>query len=131
MSALSPIAPKIAKLIPRLATDHDGEIVATVQAIRRTLASSGLDLHDLAGALEREPETRTVIVYRDQGTGEPATWRALAEWCQRNDAGRLKAHERDFITDMAHRLVLNGKPTEKQATWLRTIYARLHREGAQ
>jgi hypothetical protein len=37
----------LGKLIPRLASNHDGEVIATVRAIRRTLASSGADLHDL------------------------------------------------------------------------------------
>jgi hypothetical protein len=45
------IADKLGKLIPRLATDHDGEVVATAGAIERTLRSAGLDLHDLGGTL--------------------------------------------------------------------------------
>jgi hypothetical protein len=39
---------KLALLIPRLASEFDGEIVATVRAIRRVLSASGNDLHDLA-----------------------------------------------------------------------------------
>jgi hypothetical protein len=39
---------KIAKLIPRLATDFNGEVVATVAAIQRVLRTEGYDLHDLA-----------------------------------------------------------------------------------
>ena len=39
---------KLALLIPRLASDFEGEIVATVVAIRRILGGSGHDLHDLA-----------------------------------------------------------------------------------
>jgi len=42
---------RIGKLIPRLATDHEGEIVATVHAIRRTLDADGATLHDLADAI--------------------------------------------------------------------------------
>ena len=42
------IAEKLGKLIPRLASDHDGEITATVAAIGRTLATARLDWHDLA-----------------------------------------------------------------------------------
>lgn len=47
---------RIAKLLPRLASDHDGEVVATVAALRRTLAADGDDLHVLA---ELVAETRT------------------------------------------------------------------------
>jgi hypothetical protein len=39
---------KIALLIPRLASNFDGEVLATVLAIRRLLKASGNDLHDLA-----------------------------------------------------------------------------------
>ena len=46
--AFAPIAERIGKLIPRLASDHDGEVTATVAAIGRTLQGAGLDWHDLA-----------------------------------------------------------------------------------
>ena len=52
MSDMSPISSaKLALLIPRLASDQDGEVVATARAIIRTLAARGLDLHDLAAVL--------------------------------------------------------------------------------
>ena len=41
----------LTKLVPRLATDADGEVLATVRAIRDVLAAEGLDLHDLAAAI--------------------------------------------------------------------------------
>lgn len=47
---------KLSKLIPRLSTDQDGEIVGTVLAIGRVLKSESLDFHDLANALTvRDP----------------------------------------------------------------------------
>jgi hypothetical protein len=39
---------KLALLIPRLSSEFDGEIIATVHAIRRLLKADGHDLHDLA-----------------------------------------------------------------------------------
>ena len=42
---------KLVKLIPRLASDHEHEVVGTVRAIQRVLKSDGLDLHDLAAEL--------------------------------------------------------------------------------
>jgi hypothetical protein len=44
-------APKVAKLLPLLASPHDGEVVATARAIGRVLATSGLDWHALASTL--------------------------------------------------------------------------------
>ena len=48
----APLPPKLARLIPRLATSHEGEALATVRAIGRTLSTAGLDFHDLARAVE-------------------------------------------------------------------------------
>ena len=47
----SEITDKLSKLIPRLAIDQDGGIIATVRAIARLLKSDGHDFHDLAEAL--------------------------------------------------------------------------------
>lgn len=46
------VAAKLAKIIPRLATEHEGEVVATVGAISRTLAAAGLDWHAVAKIIE-------------------------------------------------------------------------------
>src|SRR5262245_48426929 len=46
------IAPMLAKPIRMLSSDQGGEIVASVRAMRRVLASVGLSLHDLANAIE-------------------------------------------------------------------------------
>lgn len=117
MNALAPVAPKIAKLIPRLASDHDGEVVATVRAIRRTLESAGLDLHALAAELG------------DGITSEhgPTTWQELAAWCRNIGQHRLSLKEFMFVADMADRLILDAEPSEKQAAWLRSIYAKLRK----
>jgi hypothetical protein len=48
MADLSPTAPKLPLMIPRLANDQPGEVVAAVEAIERKLAGADLDLHDLA-----------------------------------------------------------------------------------
>ena len=42
------ILPRLAKLLPLLASDKDGEVVATARAICRTLTGAGTDLHALA-----------------------------------------------------------------------------------
>jgi hypothetical protein len=52
------VNPLIATLIPKLASDHDGEVVATVRAIGRLLKSDGLDWHDLAKSLNPRPNLR-------------------------------------------------------------------------
>ena len=51
MSALVTVAPKLEKLIPLLASDKPGEVVACAAAIGRALRSAGRDWHDLTAAL--------------------------------------------------------------------------------
>ena len=46
---------KLGDLMRRLASTHDGELVATAYALRRMLKSNGQDLHDLAARIEKPP----------------------------------------------------------------------------
>ena len=46
---------KLGDLVRRLASNHDGEIIATVCALRRTLKSNGQDLHALRAHREAWP----------------------------------------------------------------------------
>ena len=50
-------AQRLARLIPRLGSDAEGEVLATVAAIRRQLAAAGMDLHDLVALVERGAAT--------------------------------------------------------------------------
>jgi hypothetical protein len=131
MTALAPVASKIAKLIPLLASHHDGEVVATARAIERTLKSAGLDLHALADVVEHEPTPKELTVYDGPEVGEPTTWLELARWCRHHDDGRLEDHERAFVHDMAARLACGGEPSKRQGAWLRALYAKLCRAGGR
>lgn len=123
MNQLAPIAPKLALVIPRLASDHDGEVVATVNAITRLLSGAGLDWHDLAAAVtaldapceeERRPEFDEAAV----------TWWQVAHWL-RDRIHLLRAKEIDFVQNMAGRPINGPPPTEKQQQWLANIYDRV------
>ena len=109
------ITQRLAKLIPRLGTPHNGEIVATVHAIRRTLESAGLDLHDLAAVLGT-PTIETA----------PDCWLTLARWCGDHDCGRLTQREREFVTNMVAWCHWR-EPTARQSEWLLAIRNRLER----
>jgi len=59
---------KLQKLIPLLASDKDGEVVAAARGIQRLLVAQNFDFHDLAkmqGGATRI-EYREKIVYRDR-----------------------------------------------------------------
>ena len=138
MSALPPpIADRLSKIIGRLASDHDGEIIAAAGAIRRTLQSAGHDLNDLAAHVGAPPQT--LVVYRDRPSERPnSTWRSAARQvnpilrhkesvarCQRLDAGRLSAWERDFLASVTLQLNQHRDLTSKQASVLTGIVAKL------
>ena len=104
--------PKLCKLLPRLASNHDGEVVATVAAIERTLHSVGLDWHDLAdiiGQSGRQPDAASVL-------------RDMAETL--HGLPNLSAWEREFIPDMRRLLAAGARLTDKQEQALRRCYAR-------
>jgi hypothetical protein len=107
---------KLRLLLLRLASDASGEVVATVAAIRRTLAASGMDIHDLAamiGAPASPPAPSLAL--------EPVRM-ARASIAR---AGLWKPVELDFLANAA-RLGAAGwlGLSEKQATWLRYLYQR-------
>jgi hypothetical protein len=75
-----PLTRRIGQLIRMLSSDQDGERAAAGQALNRTLASAGLDIHDLAKLAEtglrlpvspeqprRRPPTTTNKVRRPGG----------------------------------------------------------------
>jgi hypothetical protein len=51
----SAFPPILARLVPRLDSPHDGEIIATAKAIERVLHSSSMDWHDLTKAITAPP----------------------------------------------------------------------------
>ena len=127
-NALLPIADKLGKLIPMLSSDRDGEKLAAIAAIERTLKARKLDFNDFARAITEPPPPRIIFVERDQDPArEPKTWEEIAKWCRDHNAGRLADHERKFVWDMAARLIRDGQPTDRQADWLRALYSRLRR----
>ena len=113
MSSVIPayISPMLGKLIPRLASNHEGEVVATARAIERLLKSNGCDWHDLAAALCRQPVPISVL----------NDWRSLARFCASN-AAQLTERELNFLATLAR---WHGAPTSKQLSWLHKIAERL------
>lgn len=74
------VATKLAKIIPRLATEHEGEMVATVSAISRTLAAAGLDWHAVAKAIE-DSGCAPEITFDGSGT-HPFRWSGFQDFAE-------------------------------------------------
>jgi hypothetical protein len=120
MSAnLATIAPRLGQLVRLLASDRDGEVVAAARALARTLATAGLDLHELADVIERsEPAASVHYEYNAIDPRAPAE----ARWLSTYHMHRLSAKEQAFVRSM----VAWGRPaTERQAAWLQSIAERM------
>ncbi len=122
MNGLAPIGGKLAALIPRLASDKDGEVVATAPAIGRQLPKNGNDWHDLAALL-----TAPAVAYPepDARCGGVTSYREAVNWIITNDDGCLSEEECGFIHDMRRYLSRSGRPTPKQTAWLDVIVEKL------
>jgi hypothetical protein len=108
---------KLAKMIPRLSSDHDGEVVATAHAIQRTLQSSGRDWHDLVAHL-----CMPTPVIQISG----ADWRREVQFCT-SHLKVLNNWERNFIATLAE---YRRRPTDKQIKLVRDIATRLRGAAA-
>jgi len=60
-----------------------------------------------------------------QSVDEEPTWFEIASLCKANPQVMHSDNEKQFVSDMCRRLVHGGVPTERQADWLRKIYARV------
>jgi hypothetical protein len=133
MTLASSTITKLSKLFPRLASDHDGEVIATVRAIMRTLESSGSSLHDLGPALTSKTIER--VVYRDSPSeeasqhqpptsDEPIGHEEVAAHGKVLKTCDLNERERSFVLQMmkdAKRLTDRFTMTVRQADWWRGL----------
>jgi hypothetical protein len=128
---LSPaLSDKLARLLPRLASDAPGEVVATVAAIRRTLDRAGLDLHDLAARLTDAPrpvQPRPHYGAKSDGSGPFSRAEAapfeMASWLRLHALHRLTENQRDFVVKACGLLATGRALTPKQSEWLRALHA--------
>jgi hypothetical protein len=120
----------IAKLLRMLGTDRDGELVATVYALRRVLANNKLDLHDLARIVVETPSVAPTngdgrTPHWRQRDDHPVEtelpWRDMVAACVRH-LSRFTGKERDFIRHMDD---WHGTPSAKQLGWLVACFERV------
>lgn len=121
MSAdLAIVAPKVGQMIRLLASDKDGEVIAAVRAIGRTLRSVGEDFHSLARIVESRAPVETSRSDCDW------SWRTRVEWCLVEVPQFLSPKESAFLNDMLE----FEEPTEKQWAWIERIFARERRRAS-
>lgn len=116
MSNLAPdIGTKLAKLLPRLASPHDGEVLATVEAIRRTLERAGFSLHDLA---DRLAEATPAPPANPSLSADQKEQFARANWLINNVKNDLSGKQAKFVETVIKLLSDGMSLTDKQAGWL-------------
>jgi hypothetical protein len=113
---------KLAKLIRLLASDKDGEVIAAVSALNRALQADGLDIHQLAEAVERTSLVPPQAPPSSAGGNE--SWRYVRGWCARHKE-YLSERDQAFIASLAH---WRGRPSEKQLQWLLDVEQRIRRK---
>lgn len=111
--ALAVVAPRLGQLVRLLGSNRDGECLAAARALGRALKSVDADFHTLATLIEASASS-----------GGDA--RAMALWLIRSGA-RLSAKEQVFVRQMA---AWRGEASEKQASWLLSIFERVSGDAA-
>lgn len=119
MTSIAPVLPKISAIIPRLATEHDGEVVGCVRAIDRLLKASGCDWHDLAAALDRGNATEPRREFHERG------WSSVDDCCPPSWADATTDERYEII----YSLIRSGKLSDWETTFVNSISAQYTRRA--
>ena len=141
---------RIADVVRRLGTTHEGEMIATARALQRTLASRDISCTDLGEGIEKlatgglaeaqmkqlfdagyakgvEDTERKRIAQETVRGLKPdgsADWEAIALYCQR-EKSRLETKHHQFADDIAARMTWGREPTERQGIYLLSLFRQL------
>ena len=125
---MTPVAQnKLGKLLRLLSSDKPGEVAAAASAIMRTLATEGLDIHNLADALCQPPRRAEAKAQSAAAPADDTDWHSVACECEVHSAA-LTEREQQFISNMVS-WTARRTPTEKQQAWLLAIFNRVRRHG--
>jgi hypothetical protein len=122
MNGFSTIGPRLAKLLPLLASDQPGEVVATAAAITRTLAAAGADWHGLAALVAGETKRQAAPVFSFAGLAPRTARKQMAVLAGRPgvtlvDRVRLERY-REWL--MGQRVTFRLPAAD--VTWLDTLW---------
>jgi hypothetical protein len=88
---------KVGKLVRLLASDKDGEVLAAVAALKRTLGAGGADLNDVADAIVAGLKPRPPEITRwEPSAPDPYNWESLSWYC-RFWSRHLRDNDQDFV----------------------------------
>ncbi len=110
---------KVAAIIPRLGSNHDGEIIAAAKAIERTLAAANHGFVDLADALM--PPAHAIVSSPRKPSPD---WKQSARWCAAYGVGLLNERALEFVDDLASSKSFRTL-SPRQEAWLQLIMSKL------
>jgi hypothetical protein len=123
-----PLPPVLARLIPRLGSPFDHEVVATARAIERTLKPLGFDWHDVAAAaIAQAPPTQWDYEHRTENS-ESAEIRLWLEAVSNEDWPN--DWTREFIASVLGRRSLD-RLSKKQIAVVNNIVDEAYRRGVR
>ena len=137
MSNLSvALTDRLSKLIPRLASEYDSEVIATVRAIQAALRAGGRDVHDLAATVRGR---EIVAVVKAAQIKQAPNWNNLSHQERSAWMTAVTAHsettefERQRLADMANRLRIGMifTPHWRYLRLFDELVARLHAKGVR
>jgi hypothetical protein len=104
------LSKKLSKLIPLLASDKEGEVVATARAIIDALTKEGFDLHDLASSLRVGSDLSNGISYGPVAVSpnfdELSNFKRRAWLAALSKLDWLTALERETVQDVNNRVIV-------------------------
>jgi hypothetical protein len=121
--------PVLTRLIPRLGSSFDHEVVATARAIERTLKSEKLDWHDVAAAVTAQaPSTRRDYEPHRTESGEARQMRAWLIAISRESWPNVWTA--GFVADLLRHDSLDGL-TGKQTACVNRIIRQAYDRGVR
>lgn len=114
----------LGKMFGMLGSDHDGEVLAAVLAIRRRMALCKVTFGDLANLIAGETVSERIIyVERDSPLAE------MAQTILENGGDALSPREKQFVNQMLGRFRLNPDlcMSDKQNNWFTSLHSRFVR----
>ena len=148
---LAPIADKLKRYVRLLSSDVDGEVIAAVRALNRTLKNSNLDIHTFADSIcvpngkkfsedeakeiylkgieegRRQSESQQDQKFHNVSGHDQPSWHDMACECARHLHRLRNDTERKFIQDMVRWTACAARLSEKQQNWLRNCFIRVQR----
>jgi hypothetical protein len=117
----------VSRLLLMLSSSYDGEVVNAARAIQGALKRADCDLHDLANALNHQPQDRNLATSR--GSASKPMWKDLVnELAAHKDCGCLTTWEIQFAETLAG---YRNRPTDKQMACIERILKRIEEKHAQ